>query len=389
MKIATKIIRGKKLKNQFLPLTQPIYQTSTFSFDSIEEFKQVRYNIYHNNKGFNYSRISNPTNSALEKQIALLEGAEASVTTGSGMGAISTTLLTFLKKGDHIIFDNQIYDGTQYLADEGLPNFGIQTTSIDFNNLKLLEKTLRKNTKVVYFETPTNPKLKVNDIQAIVKLVRSFNKNIKIIIDGTITSPYLQKPIDLGVDIVIHSLTKYINGHGDVIGGVISGRQKDINQIRFYGIKFLTGSVLSPHNAFLVLRGIKTLNLRMQQHSASAMKIATYLKNNKHFKNVLYPGLSTHPNHQIAKKQMFNGFGGLISFETNLSHSQTIKFVDALQYFGKAVSLGDPESLISFPSAMSIEANHKTDTFLRISVGLEDPDDLIKDIEQALQKANK
>jgi methionine-gamma-lyase len=387
MKIATKIIHGSKIKNALHPLSQPIYQTSTFVFDSLSEFKKVRNDIYHHNKGFNYTRISNPTNDALEKKIACLENAQACVVTASGMGAIGSTLLTFLKSGDHAVVDTQVYDGTNSLFKEILTNLGITVSFVDFNNLQAFKKALRKNTKIAYFETPTNPQLKINDIQSISQIAHSFNKNIKVIIDGTITSPYLQTPIDLGVDLVIHSLTKYINGHGDVIGGAISGKQADINKIRFCGIKFITGSVLSPHDAFLVLRGIKTLNLRMRQHSESALKIATFLNQDKHFKNVLYPGLPSHANHVIAKKQMPNGFGGLISFEINGAFLQAIKFVDSLELFSKAVSLGDPESLVNFSAGMSIDPKAKKDTFIRFSIGLEDADDLIEDIKSAIKKA--
>jgi methionine-gamma-lyase len=389
MKTATKIIHGSRSKNQYSPLSQPIYQTSTFSFDSVEDFNQAMRHTHQDGRGFNYTRISNPTNYALEKQLTLLEGSEAAVTVGSGMGAISATLFTFLKKGDHIVFDNQMYEGTQHLADVILPNFGIEVSIADFHNLVQLKKTIKKNTKIVYFETPTNPKLKINDIHAIAKSVHSVNKNIKVILDGTLSSPFVQKPISLGADIVIHSLTKYINGHGDVIGGAVCGRKKDVDLVRFNGVKYFTGSVLSPHNAFLVLRGSKTLNLRMPHHCSSALKVATYLNSNKHFKKVYYPGLPNHPKHDIAQKQMKDGYGAIVSCETNLTFKQTLKFVNSLKYFGRGISLGDPESLISFPTAMSIDPKVKLDTFLRLSIGLEDPTDLIDDIKQALSKALK
>jgi methionine-gamma-lyase len=389
MKTATRIIHGSKNKNQYSPLSQPIYQTSTFAFDTVEEFKKTNYDCHHNNRGTIYTRFSNPTNYVLEKQIALLEGAEASVTLGSGMGAISATLFTFLRKGDHIVFDNQIYEGTQYLANNILPNFGIEVTIVDFHDVSKIKKAIRKNTKIVYFETPTNPKLKINDIQAIAKLTHSVNKNIRVIMDGTLASPFIQKPISLGADIVIHSLTKYINGHGDIVGGAICGKQKDINLIRFCGVKYLTGSILSPQNAYLVLRGSKTLNLRMPRHCSTALEVANYLNNNKHFKKVYYPGLPNHPKHEVASKQMNGGYGAIVSCETNLTFKQTVKFVDSLKYFGKGISLGDPESLISFPTAMSIDPKVKLDTFLRLSIGLEDPIDLIDDIKQALDKALK
>ncbi|MDR1991823.1 MAG: aminotransferase class I/II-fold pyridoxal phosphate-dependent enzyme [Mycoplasmataceae bacterium] len=385
--IATKIIHEPPTRESLNSLSQPIYQTSTFSFKTVEEFKQTRFNIYHHNQGFNYTRISNPTNDALERKIACLEGAQACLVTGSGMGSIASTLFTFLKSGDHVIVDTQIYDGTEMLFKIQSSNFNITVSVIDLNNLQALKNALNKRTKVVYFETPTNPQLKINDIQSIATIVHNYSKGIKVIIDGTITSPYLQTPISYGADLVIHSLSKYINGHGDVIGGAVCGKQTDINKIRFHGVKYITGSVISPHDAFLILRGIKTLNLRMQQHCDSALKVATFLQSqNKYFKKVLYPGLSTHQNHLIAKKQMTHGFGGLISFEINGSFTQAISFVNHLKLFGKAVSLGDSESLVYFPTAMSINPKIKKNTFIRFSIGLEDPTDLINDIKNAIKK---
>ncbi|MDR3330469.1 MAG: PLP-dependent aspartate aminotransferase family protein [Mycoplasmataceae bacterium] len=384
MKIATKIIHDGEIKSEYNPISIPVYRTSTFGFDSVEEFKAIRKKLYQGDQAFNYTRISNPTCYALEKKIAMLENAEAAVTAGSGMGIIGTTLLSFLKKGDHILVDSELYSSTSELVKDVLPTFGVEYTEVDFNKLDLVKKSLKGNTKVVYFESPTNPGLKINDIQKICEIVHRINKNIKVIIDGTITSPYLQQPLSLGCDIVLHSLTKYINGHGDVVGGVASGKQKDIERIRLYGRKMITGSILSPDDAFLVLRGIKTLNLRMQQHCASALAVATYLSKNPYVKKVNYPGLKSHPNYLIAKKQMVHGFGGIISFETNLTCAQTAKFVDSLQLFKVAVSNGDPISLVTHSATMF--PDHKPDSFVRFSIGLEDSEDLINDINNAFKK---
>jgi methionine-gamma-lyase len=267
---------------------------------------------------------------------------------------------------------------------------------VDFNNLQLVKKSLKPNTVMVYFETPCNPTIKVNDIKAIATIAHNYNKNIRVVLDNTFASPYLQHPLQLGVDICIHSLTKYINGHSDVLAGCVCGNKQDIKIIRDEGLRDSTGSVLSPDDAYMVIRGLKTLAVRMNVICQNALAIAQYLEKSPYVKKVYYPGLKSHKNHIVAKKQM-EQFGGMISFETNLSFSQTKKFVNNLKLVTLAVSLGGVESLIEHPASMTHilftkEALLKsgiTPNLIRFSTGIEDVRDLIEDFDQAFKSAKK
>lgn len=391
MKDKTKAIHCVKYKDQFGSVNTPVYQTSTFSFNSVN---QGANRFSGKESGYIYTRLGNPTSDVLANKIAALENAQACVMTASGMGAISSVVWTFLKSGVRLIADNNLYGCTYALFLHTLTRFGVDVKLVDCSNLNEIKKALTKNTIMVYFETPANPTMKINDIAAISKLVHHYNSKIKVVVDNTFASPYLQKPLTLGADIVVHSVTKYINGHSDVIAGCVCGSKKDIQSVAMIGVKDCTGSVLDPHAAFLVNRGFSTIGVRMEQHCANAQKIAAYLAKCKYVKKVNYPGLRNTKEYSVAKKQM-SDFGGMISFETKLTFEQTKKFVNNLKVWILAVSLGGFESLIEHPASMTHSTYSKQDlakfnitpNLIRISVGLEDVNELIADFEQAFNKA--
>ena len=378
-------------------LATPIYQTSTFCFDTVEEgaakfAKQI--------PGYHpvYSRSGNPTTRAFELKCAAMEGGEDAVATASGMGAVGSVLLAFLKTGDHIIFDNSVYGGTNYVATTNLPDLGIEVSRVDTSDLEALKAAIKPNTKIIYFETPNNPMIKVTDVAA-VKAVAG--PDIRVVVDGTFAPPPIQHVLKLGADIVLHSITKYINGHGDALGGVVVGTAADMNQIRANCMTKINGCPPAPFNSYLVLRGMKTLALRVERHCQNAMAIATYLETNPYVKAVYYPGLESSPSHELACKQMENGlFGGILSFELKdnvkglSSFEAGKKLLNNLTIPAIAVSLGDPDTLIEHPASMTHAgvapadrlAAGITDGLVRLSVGLESARDLINDFEQAFVK---
>ena len=364
----------------------PIYPSSTFRFPSVEEgarrFKTL--------DGMIYSRLSNPTVKALEKRLASVEGAEAALATSSGMSAILTVLLHFLKAGDEIIAHKTIYGGTFELITKILPRFGIKPRLVDFTKPTSVEKAISKKAKILYFESPTNPLLEIIDIKKISKIAKKHN--LLTVFDNTFANPPLQYPLKLGVDVVVYSLTKYINGHSDVIAGAILSSKKIIDSILRQTSVFL-GPTLSPFAAYLILRGMATLEIRMKRHSESAMKIAEFLAKHPKITNVYYPGLKTHKGYEIAKKQM-NDFGGVLAFEVKGGLKAGKKLVSSVKIINLAVSLGAVESLIEHPASMTHseltpEEREKAgikEGLIRLSVGLEDPKDLINDLSQALNK---
>lgn len=386
MKKETKIIHDGHIKNQYNALAEPIYKTSTFIFDDVQ---QGGNRFAGKEQGYIYSRLGNPTVSALQRKLASLENAEAAVATSSGMGAISSVMWTFLKAGDHVLADRNLYGCTYALFMHGLTKFGIQVDLVDLSQPQNIIYNLKPNTRMVFFETPSNPSLKVIDIEHVAMQAHNYNKNILVVVDNTFATPYLQQPLSLGADLVVHSLTKYINGHGDLIAGAVIGSQELITQVNFVGIKDLTGAVMSSEDAFMILRGIKTLAVRMEKHCENTKRIVEFLKNSQFVKKINYPGLSSHHNHNVAKKQM-KDFGAVLSFETNLTFEQTKKFVNSLKIWTLAVSLGDVESLIEHPASMTHATYCEqeqlkegiTPTMVRLSVGLEDPQDLIDDLMQ-------
>jgi len=367
-------------------ITVPIYETSTFAFDTAE---QGAARFAGKEGGYIYTRLGNPTIRALEVSIATLENAEDARACASGMAAITAAILSLTKKGDHVVATDCLYGGTLKLFGDILPRYGIEFTFVDSSRTTEVENAIKDNTRVVYIETPTNPTLVLSDLHAISKL--SKKRNVVSMVDNTFMSPYFQRPIEHGIDVSIHSLTKYLSGHSDVVGGIVVGSAQILGLMD----KVLknTGPTLGPFEAWLTLRGIKTLPLRMERHQENAMRIASFLKSNKKVEKVYYPGLKSHPQHDLARKQM-SGFGGLVSFELKGGIEAGRKLLNSVKLCQLAVSLGAVETLIEHPASMThalvpreerIRA-HITDSLVRLSVGIEDPQDIINDLEQALQK---
>ena len=387
--LGTTAIHAGTLKNLYGTLAMPIYQTSTFIFDSAEQGGR-RFALEED--GYIYTRLGNPTTTVLENKIAALEEGEAAVATSSGMGAISSTLWTVLKAGDHIVTDKTLYGCTFALMNHGLTKFGVEVTFVDTSNLDEVKKAMKKNTRVVYLETPANPNLKIVDLEALAKLAHT-NPNTLVIVDNTFATPYMQKPLKLGADIVVHSVTKYINGHGDVIAGLVITNKELADQIRFVGLKDMTGAVIGPQEAYYIIRGMKTFEIRMERPCENARKVVEFLNNHPKIERVYYPGLETHPGYEIAKKQM-KDFGAMISFELKGGFEAGKALLNNLSLCSLAVSLGDTETLIQHPASMTHspytkeerEAAGITDGLVRLSVGLENVEDIIADLEQGLEK---
>lgn len=374
------------------PLATPIYQTSTYIFENTQQ-GAARFAL--EEPGYIYTRLHNPNSDEAAARIAYLEGAEAGMITASGMGAITATLWTILKSGDHIVADQTLYGCTYALFSEGMPRFGVNATFVDFVDVEAIKAAIRPETKVVYFETATNPDMKIVDIAAITEAVHAVNPEIQVMVDNTFASPYLVQPLKLGADIVIHSVTKYLNGHGDVIAGAICGSKQLIGDITVCGLKYMTGCAAAPFDGFLITRGMKTLDVRMDRHCANALKIARFLEGHPAVSRVCYPGLESHPQHEIAKKEyQHGGFGGMLSFELKCDRERTSEFVNNLKLCTLAVSLGDAITLIEHPASMThntytIEELKEigiSESLLRLSVGLEDADDLIADLKAELDR---
>lgn len=384
---ATRAIHGGAAPNTFGALSAPIYQTSTFVFDSAAQGGS-RFALQED--GYIYSRLGNPTCAVAEEKIALLEGTESCVSAGSGMGAISSALWTLLEQGGHLVASETLYGCTFALMNHGLTRYGVDVTFVDMTDLDAVQKALRPDTKAVYLETPANPTLKIMDIETISAMAHQI-EGCQVVVDNTFCTPYIQRPVELGADIVVHSATKYLNGHGDVIAGFVCGRKDYISQVRLFGIKDMTGSVLSPFDAFLIARGLKTLEIRMERHCANAMKVAAFLEDHPAVASVSYPGLKSFPQYDLAKKQMALP-GGMISFELKGGKAEGAVVMDNVKLCKLAVSLGDAETLIEHAASMT----HSTYTpdelkmagisegLVRLSVGLENAEDIIADLEQAL-----
>lgn len=371
-------------------LATPIHQTSTFVFENAEQ-GAARFAL--EEEGYIYTRLGNPTQHALEEKMAALENAEAALAVASGMTAIAAAFWTLCGNGDHIVASDTLYGCTHALLSHSMPKFGINVTFVNASNLESIRKAIRPNTKVVYIETPANPTLTILDIAATANLAHEYN--IKLMIDNTFMSPYCQRPLILGADIVVHSATKYINGHGDVIAGIVLGKKEFINEVRFVGVKDVTGGCISPFNAWLTLRGLKTLGVRMERHCKNALQVALFLEKHPNVERVYYPGLMRHPGHQLAKTQM-SGFGGMLSFEIKGGIETGRKVMNSVKLCLLAVSLGDTETLIQHPASMThspIPREERlkagiSDGLIRLSVGLEDPNDIIADLDQAIKKGS-
>ncbi|HNZ62897.1 MAG TPA: aminotransferase class I/II-fold pyridoxal phosphate-dependent enzyme [Bacillota bacterium] len=387
---ATRQIHAGKEKNPKGALATPIYQTSTFEFDSVKHGGAC---FAGESEGYIYTRLGNPSLKVVEKKIASLEGGEACLAAASGMGAISSSLWTALSSGDEIIADETLYGCTYSLLAHQFRRFGIVTTFCDLSDPGNLRDALTERTKVVYFETPCNPTLKIIDIESVAGIAHAYNPAIKVFVDNTFCSPYLQTPLAAGADVIVHSATKYLNGHGDVIGGFVVSDEAFIADCTMIGLKDLTGAVMSPFNAYLIERGLKTLDLRMEKHCSNAEKIARYLLGHPAVTRVYYPGFEDFPGHETAKRQM-RRFGGMIAVEFNMSRDETAAAIDNLELCVIAVSLGDAETLVEQPATMThstysgeeLKASGISESLVRISVGLEDAEDIIADFERVLRR---
>ena len=384
---ATRQIHVGKHENAAGALTTPIYQTSTFEFDSVEQGGR---RFAGQEAGYIYTRLSNPTVNAAEEKVAALEGGEAALGTAAGMGAISAALWTSVVGGDEIIASDTLYGCTFSLLNHGMSKFGVKTVFADFADPEGIRKHLSPKTKAVYLETPCNPTLKVVDIAEIARVAHDFNPEIRVIVDNTFASPSLQQPLKLGADVVVHSATKYLNGHGDVIAGFVVGKTDFINEVRTFGLKDMTGAVMSPFDAFLIARGLKTLDIRMERHCANAMALARYLHGHPAVAKVYYPGLEDFEGYEIARKQMSKP-GGMMSIELKADRDTAAKAINQLKLCTIAVSLGDAETLVEHAASMThstytpeeLAASGISEGLVRISVGLENVEDIIADFEQA------
>lgn len=387
-KFATKTIHGGYKKDSSGALTTPIYQTSTFVFDNAEQGGR-RFALEEG--GYIYTRLGNPTNTQLEEKVALLEGAEACVSTASGIGAITSALWTALKAGDHVVASKTLYGCTYAMFNHGISRYGVEITFVDAANLDEVKAAMRENTKVVYLETPANPDLKLVDIEAVSKVAHETEGCI-VMVDNTFCTPYIQRPLEFGADVVIHSGTKFLNGHGDVISGFVVGSGEFIKNVRLFGVKDMTGASLSPFDAFLIIRGMKTLEIRMEKHCENAMKVAKFLEGHNAVEKVYYPGLESFPQYELAKKQMSLP-GAVIAFEVKGGIEEGKKVINSTELCTIAVSLGDAETLIQHPASMTHSPYTKeeremagiSDGLIRIAVGLENVEDIINDLDNALK----
>jgi cystathionine gamma-synthase len=372
---------GKHLEKRNAPMAQPIYQTSTFQVtDSEQQLRATGTDMF-------YTRYGNPTHTAVESAIAELEGADAALLFASGMGAITTSILSLVKNGDHIVAQRDIYGGVTKFLSTWLPKLGIETTFVDTVDYEQHARAIRPNTKLLYLESPTNPTLRVVDLRKAVALARQHQ--LITLIDGTFATPINQRPTEFGIDVVLHAGTKYLGGHTDLICGVAAGRRDLIDKI--HETRTTLGGVMDPHAAFLLLRGIKTLAIRVERQNESALRVAEFLAQHPKVRSVNYPFLQGHPQRALAIEQMKGG-GGVLSFEVDGTGEDAKRLSEALRLFTLAPSLGGVESLVSIPVLTShamISAEHwqkmgVTEQLIRISVGIENTGDLIADLEQAL-----
>ncbi|NLW54323.1 MAG: methionine gamma-lyase [Clostridiaceae bacterium] len=386
---ATRQIHAGSLEREnFRPLVMPIHQSATFYFDSVEQGAAL---FAGEEDGYFYTRIDNPNQRELATRLAELEGGESGLVFASGMGAISSMFWSLVRSGDHIIANKTLYGCTYELLYEGFPRFNIDVDFVDLSVSGILEKFLRPETRIVYIETPANPNLKISDINYLASTAHTYNPEIKVVVDNTFATPYLQQPLGLGADIVVHSSTKYLNGHGDVVAGAVISDAATIKLIADNGLRYFTGSVLGPFECFLISRGLKTLDLRMEKHCANAREVAEFLEQDKRVKNVNFPGLPSHPAYKLAQKQMKLP-GAMISFELAGNKEYCANFVNNCKLCRCAVSLGDAETLIQHPASMTHNSYSPealadagiAENLLRISVGLESASDIIADLKQAL-----
>jgi methionine-gamma-lyase len=383
----TRAIHGGAVRDGLRAVTFPIYESSTFRFDTVAEGAALGAD---RGEGWYYTRWGNPTTRLFEERVALLEGGEDALATGSGMGAISTAVLSVLEPGAHVVAPRAVYQATSELFRLVAPREGVEVTFIDGMDVEAYERALRPITRLLYIETPNNPLLQVGDIAAIVALARRIGA--VTIADNTFASPFNQRPLELGADLVVHSATKYLGGHADVTAGVIVGSRERIAAAR--RLFRILGPVLDPMAAWLLLRGLKTLGVRVERHNHNAMRLAEFLAGHPQVAAVHYPGLPTHPRHGVAARQM-RGFGGMLSFEVRGGYDAGVRCAEALRTCLLAVSLGGVETLVAHPASTTSVGIPKaereragiTDGLIRVSVGIEDVEDLIADFDQALRAA--
>ncbi len=368
-------------------ISTPIFQSSTFAFENAEQGAAL---FSHEQEGYIYTRLGNPTTKALEIEMAYLEKGDESLAFGSGMAATSTALFTLIRPGENVVASDTLYGGTHALFMEMYPKLGLEAREVDGTDVKNIESACDDKTRVIFIETPANPTLAIIDIEACAKVAKK--KNIHLMVDNTFSTPYYQNPIDLGANSVIHSATKYIGGHGDTVAGLLIGSSEYVESVRS---DFLTdlGGIISPFNAWLLLRGLKTLPVRMDKHAENAMELAQFLNFHPKVENVYYPGLRTHPQHELARRQM-RGFGGMIAFDLKGGRDAGRALLNNLELMTIAVSLGDVDTLVSHPASMTHSTYSSeelaragiSEGLVRLSVGLEDVEDLVYDLRQALKK---
>jgi methionine-gamma-lyase len=381
----TQLVHAGDYEDMYGSAVMPIYQTSTFKFKDAKHGGDC---FAGRAEGYIYTRIGNPTVDALENKLAKLENGYKGIALASGMAAVSTVYMALLGQGKHVVSTNAVYGPSRAILERDFSRFGVEYTFVDTTDLEATEKAIKPNTKLLYIETPTNPTIEIADIEKMAEIARKYN--ILLCVDNTFCSPYTQKPLDLGADIVLHSITKFINGHADVVGGALIAKDPAVYKLLRQNMVYLGGN-MDPHQAYLTSRGVKTLSLRMDKSQESAMKIAQYLENHPKIAWVKYPGLKSHPQYELAKKQM-SGFGTMMSFELKGGLKAGETLMNNVRLCMLAVSLGGVETLIQHPASMthaglSQEARQEagiTDGLVRFSVGIEDCEDIIEDLDNAL-----
>ena len=367
-------------------MRMPIYQTATFVFENVEQGAR---RFAGEEEGYIYTRLGNPTQTALEIKMADLEGGEAAIATASGMAAVSSATMGLLKQGDHVVSSEAVYGCTHSLFKELFPRWGLEVSFVDTSDPEEIAAAIKPETRMLYLESPANPTMSLVDLEKAVALARE--KGLKTVIDNTFMTPYYQRPLEKGIDLVVHSGTKYIGGHGDAVAGIIVGSKEDLDIIRGTTLKDF-GGIISPFNAWLLLRGIKTLGLRMERITSNCQKVAEFLQQHPQVERVYYPGLKSHPQHELAQKQM-DGFGGMLSFELKDGYSAGKKLMENVELCTLAVSLGDLDTLIQHPASMThsvLELEDQEEAgilpgLVRLSVGIEDGEDIIKDLDYGLK----
>ncbi len=383
----TKLIHAGEVDDQFNSATVPIYQTSTFSFKNAEEGAKC---FAGESNGYIYTRINNPTIDALERQIAALENGIGGIAVSSGMAAVNVIYQTLLASGDHMISTDAVYGPSRAIMENHYPKYGVESTYINTTNIENIEKAFRPNTKVLYIESPANPTMDITDIEACAKLAHKHGA--LLVVDNTFSSPYLLKPLDLGADIVFHSMTKFINGHADIVAGIVIAKEKDLYK-KLRGMMVSLGCNMDPHQAYMVLRGVKTLGIRIDRAVENSQKIAEFLENHPKVAWIKYPGLKSHPQYELAKRQL-KAPGSMISFGLKGGFEAAKVLMNNVHLALLAVSLGGVETLIQHPASMTHSKVTKegklkagiTDDLIRFAVGIEDVEDILADLKHGLEK---